>query len=538
MSVAMGEGTNFVVNEDGELYAWGLNFDSELCLWFDWTGDSTSLPIHTPTHVRQLQGRIKMVAAEKRHAACVMQSGEVFVWGQPHRVYTHRVIGSSVFLQATGDNKHGPRPVPTSQLGDARAIQVVCSTAATFILTDAGEIFRTTFEQRKYRSRLIRQNHFDVQTVPMGDFFSGHPIKMIATGSETCFAIGRHTGMWSWGSGYAGVLGHGDELDYPHPTLVRQFEHHIVQYVAAGSVHVVAISAGVNGNRQAAASSDSNVGVFAWGLTMNGQLGLRLPTVFQTTPLRMPADMFGHEKIAMVACGDFFTLLLSTEGTLWGVGRLNDSMDNPDFGFEALWPESGIAGESVPMALDGTQPPDLEPPLLRFIPRKYTTSHFANSKVVFITADAARMAAVTEHGLLYKWTNDRAGDDGAPVLFHPENDPSPPMCAGMMSQQQPYFGGQRVCVQHRLSIRNATMYALGHYRDNRQYYAFSQHQRNLLICQRALRERAELAAATAANTAHPQRNAEPISWTTPIDWQRPFDDPSAYMPLSVLHRPR
>jgi len=119
MSVAMGEGTNFVVNEDGELYAWGLNFDSELCLWFHWTGDSSSLPIDTPTHVRQLPGRVKMVAVEKRHAACVMESGEVFLWGQPHRVYTHRVNAGSIFLNATGDNQHGPRPVPTSQLGDS-----------------------------------------------------------------------------------------------------------------------------------------------------------------------------------------------------------------------------------------------------------------------------------------------------------------------------------------------------------------------------------------------------------------------------------
>jgi len=77
----MGEGTKFVINGDGELYSWGLNYDSELGLWFHWRGESSLLPVETTTHVRLVEGNVKMVAAEKRRAACAMQNGDIFVWG-------------------------------------------------------------------------------------------------------------------------------------------------------------------------------------------------------------------------------------------------------------------------------------------------------------------------------------------------------------------------------------------------------------------------------------------------------------------------
>ena len=80
MSCAVSDGCTFVINEDGELFSWGLNAYSELGLLGAWP------PVHNvgfttiPTRIRAVGTGVLMVTAHRSRVACVMRDGTVFLW--------------------------------------------------------------------------------------------------------------------------------------------------------------------------------------------------------------------------------------------------------------------------------------------------------------------------------------------------------------------------------------------------------------------------------------------------------------------------
>ena len=93
------------------------------------------------------------------------------------------------------------------------------------------------------------------------EMFGGLPARMVACGWNHTVVSTRDGGVWSFGCGEVGQLGHGDKHDKLSPTAVgaENFEGREVVVVAAGAAHTLATT------RDGA--------VYSWGWEAHGCLG-------------------------------------------------------------------------------------------------------------------------------------------------------------------------------------------------------------------------------------------------------------------------
>jgi RCC1 and BTB domain-containing protein len=90
----------------------------------------------------------------------------------------------------------------------------------------------------------------------------------------------------------------------------------------------------------------------------------------------------GH-KIAQVACGDLYTIVLTSEGTVYSFGEN----------------EEGQLGYGITMGMHN-------------IPKKVTGRCFASKKVVFVAANGYHSACITEDGDTFTWGTGEHGQLG------------------------------------------------------------------------------------------------------------------------------
>jgi len=76
MSVAVGRGSSYIINENDSLYTWGLNECNQLGQDFHGLLVEGMDPCVTPTHVAELGNKVKSVWACQTRAACLMEDGE------------------------------------------------------------------------------------------------------------------------------------------------------------------------------------------------------------------------------------------------------------------------------------------------------------------------------------------------------------------------------------------------------------------------------------------------------------------------------
>ena len=116
-------------------------------------------------------------------------------------------------------------------------------------------------------------------------------------------------GLWTWGNGEWGRLGHNNLVSHWAPALLRidKFGLKKVKHVSAGAFH------------SAACTEDGCV--YTWGLGSQGSLG-HGDTESQWAPALVNLEFFGRTRVRLVACGGFFSLALTEHGALfsWGQG--------------------------------------------------------------------------------------------------------------------------------------------------------------------------------------------------------------------------
>ena len=108
--------------------------------------------------------------------------------------------------------------------------------------------------------------------------------------------------LWAWGGNFRGQLGDGTKTDRSTPVPVQGLTG--VVAVAAGEYHSLALK------------SDGTL--WAWGFNNNGQLG-EVPTTI-TSIRTTPVPVSGLTGVVAVAAGEFHSLALKSDGTLWAWG--------------------------------------------------------------------------------------------------------------------------------------------------------------------------------------------------------------------------
>ena len=250
-----------------------------------------------------------------------------------------------------------PTRVPKCRLGRARVKMVACGKNHTLVLTEASRVW--AFGRGQY-GRLGTGDEDDRTTPTEVEGLRGVTITFVAAGSYHSVAVSAGGGTFTWGRGYAGRLGHGDEDNQLEPREVEagRFGGDRVVQAAAGGGHTAAVTA--EGR------------LYTWGWGVFGQLG-QGADLDMLVPTLVRAGGLEGSPVLMVACGDAHTLAVTRAGALHACGRgaegqlgLNDKVNRSVF-------------ERVGL------------PVL------------SDARIVTASAGLYHSAAVTEDGALFTW---------------------------------------------------------------------------------------------------------------------------------------
>lgn len=131
---------------------------------------------------------------------------------------------------------------------------------------------------------------------------SGMPVTAVEAGAYHTVALRKDGTVWTWGYNDYGQLGNGSTAQSSIPVQVSALSGMKMTAVAAGVYHTVALR------------DDGTVWV--WGSNDYGQLGDS--SNWSSTPVQLTA--LSGMVITAVAAGDFHTVALRMNGTLWAWG--------------------------------------------------------------------------------------------------------------------------------------------------------------------------------------------------------------------------
>ena len=285
-------------------------------------------------------------------------SGSIYGWGHNHRGQLGGVEGAKVKL-----------PTPCEALTTLRPVQLIGGEQTLFAVTNDGKVYASGYgaggrlgiggvESVSSPTLLESLQHVVIKKIAVnsggkhclaltdtGDVYSwgegddgklGHGNKSpydrphlivglqgksiigIACGGGHSAAITAAGGLYTWGKGRYGRLGHGDSEDQMRPKLVDTLLGHRVVDVACGS-----------GDAQTLCITDDDC-VWSWGdgdygkLGRGGSEGCKIP---------VKVDALTGQGIIKVECGSQFSVALSSFGCVytWGKGdyhRLGHGSDD------------------------------------------------------------------------------------------------------------------------------------------------------------------------------------------------------------------
>jgi alpha-tubulin suppressor-like RCC1 family protein len=291
---------------DGTVYAWGNNNAGQLGVNSQGSPSNTPLQVHGPGDVGYLTG-ITRLAAGENFSLAVKEDGSLWAWGD----------GAHGQLGLHSDNYHTV-PCQVHGLDHVGYLTDVVDVAAgdnhTLALKSDGTVY--AWGEGGHGQLGIHSNNdhtipYQVHGPDNVGYLTG--IIKVAAGANFSLALKNDGTLWAWGEGGHGQLGIHSNNDHTVPYQVHGLDN--VGYltdvvdVAAGQHHSLALK------------SDGTV--YAWGGNGYGQLGI-YSNDDQTVPHQVHRPDEYLTGIIEVAAGDYFSLALRDDGTVWAWGRGND----------------------------------------------------------------------------------------------------------------------------------------------------------------------------------------------------------------------
>ena len=139
------------------------------------------------------------------------------------------------------------------------------------------------------------------RSTPVTTFAGGTDWKQVACGSDSAAAIKTDGSLWTWGRGTSGQLGNNTNTDRSTP---------VTTFAGGNNWKQVAIGYRFVG----AVKTDGTL--WMWGANYAPNLGIN-----NTTSRNVPVTTFaGGTDWKQVACGEYHTVAVKTNGTLWTWG--------------------------------------------------------------------------------------------------------------------------------------------------------------------------------------------------------------------------
>ena len=329
----------------GDVFTWGRGDDGQL-------GSGALTHHQQPARVISLgqlgSSRILMLAAGCRHQVAVAEDGAICTWG---------CGGNGRLGHGDEDRRQTPTRLGREQFGGSPVVMVSCGAAHTLALTTAGFAFTcglNSFGQLGHGDTVERR----LFTLVSPGRFGTDRVIMAASGYNHNAVVTTGGGVWTWGRGLCGRLGHYDEQDRHTPALLapEQFDGCTFVLVAAGTAHTVAV--GEDGTP------------WVWGQGMWGQLGLG-DACGRLAPTRLGKTTFRGSGVHMAACGFCHTLFVTKAGELWACG-------------EGVYGQLGLSDR-----------------VDRHVPTRVDPQHFAGARIIAVNGGDTHTSALTEDGAVY-----------------------------------------------------------------------------------------------------------------------------------------
>uniref|UniRef100_A0A4W6BVK7 HECT and RLD domain containing E3 ubiquitin protein ligase 3 n=1 Tax=Lates calcarifer TaxID=8187 RepID=A0A4W6BVK7_LATCA len=275
--VSSGRAHSMAVNEQGQVFAWGAGEGGQLGL------GTAEVAVRIPRLVKRLcDHRISQVMCGNQHCIALSRDGQLFTWGQN----TSGQLG----LGKGEPSKLFPHPLKS--LAGIPLAQITAGGDHSFALSLSGAVFGWG----KNRAGQLGLNDKQDRAVPCHiKFLRSQKVVYISCGDEHTAALTKDGGLFTFGDGSWGQLGHGSTNNELLPRRVLELMGTEVSQITCGRHHTLAFvpSSGL---------------VYAFGCNSHGQLGTgilgdaRSPFPVKTSLLTGHFHRTGEQESCCLLC--------------------------------------------------------------------------------------------------------------------------------------------------------------------------------------------------------------------------------------------
>uniref|UniRef100_A0A3Q2ZM27 HECT and RLD domain containing E3 ubiquitin protein ligase 3 n=1 Tax=Kryptolebias marmoratus TaxID=37003 RepID=A0A3Q2ZM27_KRYMA len=243
--VSCGRAHSMAINEQGQVFAWGAGEGGQLGL------GAVEAAVRIPRLVKRLcDHSISQVMCGNQHCMALSRDGQLFTWGQN----TNGQLG----LGKGEPSKLSPHPLKS--LAGIPLAQITAGGDHSFALSLSGAVFGWG----KNRAGQLGLNDKQDRAVPCHiKFLRSQKVVYISCGDEHTAALTKDGGLFTFGDGSWGQLGHGSTNNELLPRRVLELMGTEVSQITCGRHHTLALV-------------PSSSVVYAFGCNSHGQLGMGL----------------------------------------------------------------------------------------------------------------------------------------------------------------------------------------------------------------------------------------------------------------------
>eukprot|EP01135_Chromosphaera_perkinsii_P012210 Nk52_evm29s2612 gene=Nk52_evmTU29s2612 len=272
-----------------------------------------------PKPVEKIKSKKFMqVSCGGMHTLALSNEGKLYSWGVNDEFALGRLVGD----ESSSDPSIGPEAEPqiiSKNVGNVKFVQVVCGDSHTMALSSTGDVwgwgvYRDQNGAMGFPSPDKSQMENCMKEPCIVFSKPKDPVVKISSGIDHTVALTKDGHLYSWGCGDVGQLGRVGERSISRRRLDTQL--YPSQVPIKPKKHVKDVFAG--GYMTFAILEDGNI--VAWGLNNYAQLGVNTgedSCIF--SPQLIPS--LQGKRVVEIACGQHFTLMRSSNGKVYSVGR-------------------------------------------------------------------------------------------------------------------------------------------------------------------------------------------------------------------------
>ncbi|XP_068614172.1 probable E3 ubiquitin-protein ligase HERC3 [Brachionichthys hirsutus] len=282
--VSCGRAHSMAVNDQGQLFAWGADEGGQLGL------GTAEAAVRIPRLIKKLcDHRISQVMCGNQHCIALSRDGQLFTWGQ----------NANGQLGLGKEEPSKPFPHPLKSLAGIPLAKITAGGDHSFALSLSGAVFGWG----KNKAGQLGLNDKQDRAVPCHiKSLRSQKVVHISCGEDHTAALTKDGGLFTFGDGSWGQLGHGSTNSELFPRQVLELMGTEVSQITCGRHHTLAFvpSSGV---------------VYAFGCNSCGQLGTGIRGDARS-PFPVKASFLAESKqhtVTKVICGGNHSMLLYSD---------------------------------------------------------------------------------------------------------------------------------------------------------------------------------------------------------------------------------